>query len=125
MRCIVTRHENREHPSGDEDLIQKISADSQRKIRLKQTGADKPWFGMGLMGLVGWSITVPCLLGLVAGVWIDRRWPSPVSWTLMLLAGGIGLGCLNVWYWLGRQADEIDSESGASKPGKHKRKGRP
>jgi len=30
----------------------------------------------------------------------------------MLLAGGIGLGCLNVWYWLGRQADEMDSESG-------------
>ena len=108
--------ETRNHRSSDDKLIDKVGEESRRKIRLRQTGADKPWFGMGLMGLVGWSITVPGLLGLLSGIWIDQHWPSPFSWTLMLLAGGIGLGCLNVWYWLGRQADEMDSESGQDRP---------
>lgn len=121
----MARHETRKNPSADDELIKKVGAESRRKIRLRQTGTDKPWFGMGLMGLVGWSIAVPGLLGLLSGIWIDQRWPSPFSWTLMLLAGGIGLGCLNVWYWLGRQADEIESESGPDLPEDKVGKGRP
>lgn len=121
----MSKIENGKQTSAEEELIKKIGTESSRKIRLRQTGTDKPWFGMGLMGLVGWSITVPGLLGLLSGIWIDQCWPSPFSWTLMLLAGGIGLGCLNVWYWLGRQADEIDSESGLARPGEKEGKGRP
>ena len=120
----MNRHEDSRKSSADTDLIRKVGADSARKIRLKQSGADKTWFGMGLMGLVGWSIAVPALSGLLVGIWIDQRWPMRVSWTMMLLVAGIGLGCLNVWYWLGRQEDEMDLESGQPDRKERKKKGR-
>ena len=37
------------------------------------------------------------LIGIAAGTWIDRKWPGPFSWTLMLLVGGLMLGCVNAW----------------------------
>jgi len=46
---------------------------------------------------------VPTLLGLALGAWIDRRFPSHFSWTLMLMVAGLGLGCLNAWKWVDRE----------------------
>jgi ATP synthase protein I len=37
------------------------------------------------------------LAGIAVGNWIDRRWPSRYSWTLMLLVGGLLLGCVSAW----------------------------
>lgn len=61
------------------------------------------WFGLGMFGMVGWSVAIPTLLGIALGVWIDLTWPSRVSWTLTFLFIGIVLGCLNAWYWVKRE----------------------
>jgi ATP synthase protein I len=62
---------------------------------------------MGMFGMVGWSVATPTLLGVVVGLWIDRRWPSRFYWTQMfLLIGGV-LGCFNAWYWR-RQEGDLD-----------------
>lgn len=74
-----------------------------------------------MMGLVGWAVAVPTLLGATLGMWIDRRWPGHYSWTLMLLLGGILLGCWNAWYWVARETavirapeeDEVDDHRDA------------
>jgi len=58
------------------------------------------WFGLGMFGIIGWSVAIPTLIGVAIGVWIDRSWPSQFSWTLMLLIGGVMIGCLNAWYWV-------------------------
>jgi len=68
------------------------------------------WFGLGTFGLVGWSVAVPTLIGLALGVWLDGHYPARFSWTLTLLTTGIVLGCLNAWYWLSREREEIDRE---------------
>jgi ATP synthase protein I len=60
-----------------------------------------------MFGMVGWSITIPTIVCLALGIWIDRRWPSPYSWTLMLLFVGVVLGCLNAWYWVKREHGQI------------------
>ncbi len=57
-------------------------------------------FGLGVFGVVGWSVTIPTLLGIALGIWIDETWPSPYSWTLMMLFVGVILGCLNAWFWI-------------------------
>jgi ATP synthase protein I len=41
------------------------------------------------------------------GLWIDATWPSRFSWTLMLLVGGILLGCWNAWYWVSQEQARI------------------
>lgn len=53
-----------------------------------------------MYGMVGWSVAIPTVLGVAAGVWVDGRWPGRFSWTLMLMMGGLLVGCWNAWYWI-------------------------
>ncbi|MGF6862616.1 ATP synthase protein I [Rhodobacteraceae bacterium MBR-64] len=64
---------------------------------------ESAWYGLGMFGLVGWSVAVPVVAGIALGVWIDRRWPGDVSWTLILLLAGAVLGAFNAWYWVQRE----------------------
>jgi len=80
----------------------KVKAKETRKLRARQEKHNL-WFGLGLLGLVGWSIIVPTLLGLALGIWIEGRFPSRFSWTLMLMFAGLALGCLNAWTWVNRE----------------------
>ncbi|MCD6560639.1 MAG: AtpZ/AtpI family protein [Deltaproteobacteria bacterium] len=59
-----------------------------------------------MFGLVGRSVSIPVLIGIAIGVWIDTKWPSPYSWTLMFLIIGVILGCLNAWLRVKRESRE-------------------
>jgi ATP synthase protein I len=88
------------------DLERDISAKEERKIKARQDEHRTVWFGLGTFGLVGWSVTVPALIGISLGLWIDARWPSRFSWTLMLLVLGLAFGCFNAWRWIMRESQE-------------------
>lgn len=64
---------------------------------------ESAWYGLGMFGLVGWSVAVPTVAGIALGLWIDRRWPGEVSWTLTCLIAGAMLGAINAWYWVQRE----------------------
>lgn len=87
-------------------LQDNVDAKQSRKLVARQQGDRSAWFGLGMFGLVGWSIAIPTLLGIAMGIWIDERWPSRFSWTLMLLIGGVGVGCLNAWWWVNRENED-------------------
>jgi ATP synthase protein I len=36
------------------------------------------WFGLGMMGLIGWSVAIPTLLGAALGLWLDKRHPGAI-----------------------------------------------
>lgn len=74
----------------------------RRLARHQKAQQDKNqlFFGLGVFGVVGWSVAIPTLLGIALGIWIDQKWPSQYSWTLMLLFVGVVLGCLNAWFWI-------------------------
>lgn len=91
-------------------LIWKIRAKAARKKNAKRDDAPGVWFGLGMMGLIGWSISVPTLLGAALGIWMDRRFASAYSWTLTLLLLGLAVGCLNAWYWVKKERREIGAE---------------
>ena len=84
-----------------------IGAKEARKLKARRETQRSLWFGMGMFGVVGWSVAVPTVLGVIVGVWVDRRWPSRYSWTLMLLFIGVVVGCLNAWFWV-RQEGGIE-----------------
>jgi ATP synthase protein I len=71
-----------------------------RKIKSEQEPDQTVWFGLGMFGIIGWSVAIPTLIGVAIGIWIDHTWPSQYSWTLMFLVAGLALGCLNAWYWV-------------------------
>ncbi len=95
---------------GDEraDFSQQVAAKAARKLRAQAAGPQTVWFGLGMSGLIGWSVAVPTVLGAVIGVWWDHRHPGPHSWTLALLTAGLVLGCVNAWHWVSRENRAMD-----------------
>lgn len=89
-----------------EGLGSAVGRRARRKQKARTEGRRSAWFGLGMFGLVGWSVAVPTLTGIAIGVWADRRWPGEVSWTLTLLIIGVALGCLNVWYWIKQESED-------------------
>lgn len=90
-----------------------LSVIIQKKARAKhyhRAHTRSPWMGLSLMGVIGWSVSVPTLLGVALGVWIDANYASPYSWTLMLLIAGAAIGCFNALYWVRREHKEIGKE---------------
>jgi ATP synthase protein I len=88
-----------------------IGTKAARKLKARRNSTQGVWFGLGMMGLIGWSVTVPTLLGAALGIWLDRSHPGAYSWTLALLAAGLGIGCLNAWHWIA-QEDKAMSDEG-------------
>jgi ATP synthase protein I len=86
---------------GDE-----IGRSAQRKQRARARNKESAWFGLGMFGLVGWSVAIPMLAGIMLGLWLDEHWPGRHSWTLTLLIIGIALGCLNAWYWIKQESTD-------------------
>ncbi len=82
------------------DFHGRVARCEERKIRGSGQRRDAFWFGLGTLGVVGWSVVIPALIGVALGLWIDGHWPSRFSWTLMLLFGGVVIGCFNAWYWV-------------------------
>lgn len=81
-----------------------IQKQTNRKIRSREEGDRGIWFGLGMMGVVGWSVSIPTLLGIAAGVWLDARTGDRVSWTLTGLMVGLAIGLLNAWFWIQRES---------------------
>jgi len=81
-----------------------------RKLKEKRKSKRGVLFGLGMFGLVGWSVVVPTVLGALLGVWLDKRFPGKQSWTLTLLIIGLILGCISAWHWLSREDKEIHKE---------------
>ncbi len=84
-----------------------VGAKAARKLRAQRDAKQGVWFGLGMMGLVGWSVVVPTLLGAWLGIWLDNRHPGSHSWTLMLLVIGLVIGCLNAWHWVAKEDKEM------------------
>jgi ATP synthase protein I len=89
---------------------QEVSAKAARKLKARRNSTQGVWFGLGMMGLIGWSVVVPTLLGAALGVWLDNRHKGSYSWTLMLLIIGLVIGCLNAWHWVTKEDKEMRKE---------------
>ncbi len=88
-------------------LSQEVGAKADRKLRARRQSAQGVWFGLGMMGLIGWSVVIPTLLGAALGLWLDQHHPGKHAWTLALLVAGLAIGCLNAWHWVAKEDKEI------------------
>ena len=84
-------------------LARQVGAKAARKLKARRDPTRGVWSGLGMMGLIGWSVVIPTLLGVGLGLWLDKRYPGGHSWTLMLLVAGLVLGCMNAWRWVTRE----------------------
>ena len=94
----------------ESSLSQEVGEKAARKLKARRNSAQGVWFGLGMMGLIGWSVVVPTLLGAALGIWLDKHYPGKHAWTLALLVAGLALGCFNAWHWVAREHQEIRDE---------------
>jgi ATP synthase protein I len=87
-----------------------VGAKAARKLKARRNSTQGVWFGLGMMGLIGWSVAIPTLLGAAAGLWLDRRFPGGRSWTLALLVAGLAIGCVNAWFWVSKEERAMRDE---------------
>jgi ATP synthase protein I len=96
------------------DLAERVGAKAARKLKARRNPTPGVWFGFGMMGLVGWSVVVPTLLGTALGAWLDKHHPGKHAWTLALLVAGLAIGCFNAWHWVAKEDRAIrEEEEGA------------
>ena len=86
-----------------------VGAKAARKLKARHS-TQGVWFGLGMMGLIGWSVVVPTLLGAALGVWLDKHHAGKHPWTLALLVAGLGIGCLNAWHWVAKEDKAMREE---------------
>ena len=103
---------HRSNIAPDENRFSRqVGAQAARKLKARRHAPKSVWFGLGMSGLVGWSVTVPTLIGAALGIWVDNRYSSKYSWTLMLLLMGLIIGCLNAWLWVQSEYKEMQEDS--------------
>lgn len=89
-----------EKEHSEKEFQKSVRKKSRRKIEVRSEDRKGLLYGLGMFGLVGWSVAIPTILLLGLGIWIDSAYDSPYSWTLMMLVLGIMIGCWNAWYWV-------------------------
>ena len=98
-------------PKKDPHLFsQQVGIKEYRKIKAIHNDHKSVWFGIGMMGIIGWSITVPTILGAMLGMWLDNTSPESFSRTLTCLILGLFCGCLIAWFWVSKEHKEMNKK---------------
>jgi len=83
-------------------------AEAARKAARRETERRRnpePSLGarLGQIGVLGWMIVTPTLIGLFAGRWLDRRFDTGVFYSAPFVMIGAGVGFWLAWRWMSRQ----------------------
>ena len=103
-------NEPKEASKAGPTFADKIGVRAARKLKARRNASPGVWLGLGMMGLIGWSVAVPTLLGTALGLWLDEHHSGSYSWTLMLLIAGLIMGCANAWHWVTKEDDAMRRE---------------
>lgn len=94
----------RDIPPADPDrLDQSVRLHRERLERAQRERHRSIGEDLAMIGVIGWTVVVPALLGIFTGRWLDRRFETGIFWTLSLLVAGIAAGCVLGWQRLTRQ----------------------
>ena len=99
-------------------LTEQIDSKAKRKLKAQRRTGTSAWFGLGMMGLIGWSIALPTILGAALGIWLDKHYKVQQSWTLALIVAGLTLGCFTAWNWLSKEHKAMREDSDEDKENK-------
>lgn len=88
------------NPSTEDPFVTEIRRQASRVQKGKHLTF---WQGLGLVGAIGWMVSLPAVVGAFAGRWLDGRFASGIFWTLSLLVLGLVLGCASAWRHVRRE----------------------
>lgn len=91
-----------EEPDADR-LADAARLESERRRHWREEGEPTMLRFVGQIGVLGWIIVAPALIGLFLGRWIDQRLGTGIFWSGPLLLIGVALGSWSAWRWMHRQ----------------------
>ena len=91
-----------ERDPGD-GMAEAARKEEDRRIRWRTEGESSVMRFVGQIGILGWIIVAPTLLGLFVGRWLDRSFGTGIFWSAALLVLGVTIGFWSGWRWMQRQ----------------------
>jgi len=90
-------------PNPPDGLADAVRTRRERRRRWLSEGEPSVVRFVGQIGVLGWIIVTPTLIGLFIGRWIDRKLGTGIFWSAPLLLVGVTMGCWSAWQWMHRQ----------------------
>jgi ATP synthase protein I len=81
-------------------LVQGIRLRKERNRSWLREGSPSMARHLAQIGVLGWIIVVPILMGIFVGRWLDRTFDSGLFYTAPLLMLGAILGGWSAWKWM-------------------------
>jgi len=87
-------------PDGMADAVRRQKA---RRDQWLTEGEPSMVRFVGQIGVIGWTIVAPTLIGLFIGRWLDHRLGTDIFLSAPLLLLGVVVGCWSAWQWMHKQ----------------------
>lgn len=89
--------------SDDDRLTRRIRQIDRQRAHWHLHGERSVGRNLAMIGVLGWMVVAPTLLGIVAGRWLDRTFDTGIFWTGACLVAGLAFGCWLGWRWIHEQ----------------------
>jgi ATP synthase protein I len=90
-------------PSSDDEMAAVVRKQQERRIQWLKEGEPSVARFVGQIGVLGWIIVAPTLIGLFIGRWLDHKFGTGIFWSAPLLLLGVVVGFWSAWRWMHRQ----------------------
>jgi ATP synthase protein I len=87
-------------PEEQDPLVKGVRQRGERHVRWLREGDPSVAQRLAQIGVLGWMIVVPMLIGVFGGRWLDQKFNSGLFCTAPLLMLGLALGCWSAWKWM-------------------------
>ncbi len=87
-------------PDDRDPLVKGVRQRGERHRRWLREGDPSVAQRLAQIGVLGWIIVLPLLVGTFVGRWLDRMFNSGLLCTAPLLMLGLALGCWSEWKWM-------------------------
>jgi ATP synthase protein I len=78
-------------------LAEPVRRQCARRERWRREGERPLGHNLAMIGVLGWLVVTPTLIGIFIGRWLDHTAGSGIFWTLSLLFAGLCIGCWLAW----------------------------
>jgi ATP synthase protein I len=87
-------------PSEQDALVRGVRLHGERYRSGQREGDSSVARRLAQIGVLGWIIVVPILIGIFGGRWLDKEFHSGFFFTAPLLMLGAVLGFWSAWKWM-------------------------